>query len=292
MARFEHLLHALDPYGTESNVVRADRVKSGRPRAFDPSGEPGLSVIVLNKDRPDLLEALWDVWPGIVSIFESHGVDVELLVGDTGSTDDAACRLLEHPPLRSRVWRDLEYQFSRCNNDLFDEAAYDTVLFMNNDVLLGDRPDALWDAYHLVASDVSIGALGAVLYFADGRVQHAGIDFFERSDLFGFCYHPGAGGSISLARGAVFDAPATTGAFLMTRARAFAQVGGFDERYAAECQDVDLCLRLDRVGLGTKVAHLGGLLHLENGTRQPGDENWDDRALFTRRWNSYVEARR
>ncbi len=191
----------------------------------------------------------------------------------------------------ARVWRELTYHFSRCNNDLFDESQYDTVLFMNNDVVLGEQHAALLRAYDIVANDASLGVLGAVLFFPDGSIQHAGIDFFSQAELYGFCYHPGAGDDIDLPIGAVFDAPAATGAFLMTRSTNFADAGGFDERYSAECQDVDLCLRLDRIGLRNRIAHLGPVVHLENGTRPLGEEHWEDRSLFIRRWNSYVESR-
>ena len=39
-----------------------------------------------------------------------------------------------------------------------------------------------------------------------------------------------------------------SGAFLALRHEAFAQIGGFDERYRMYCEDVDLCLRLRLAG--------------------------------------------
>lgn len=291
MARFGELLTLLDPFGIESNADRVLEVRRGwRPDLVRGDRRAGLSVVVLNKDRADLLEQLWAGWDEVRSDFAHCEIEVELLLGDTGSTDEAACALLDRPPLACQVWRDLDYNFSRCNNDLFASAAYETVLFMNNDVLIRDEPRSLLQAYEILMNDQSIGALGAILYFADGSVQHGGIDFFSRPDLYAFCHHPSARGDIDVAPGDVFEAPATTGAFLMMRAVDFSNAGGFDERYVAECQDVDLCLRLHRSGLRNKVAHLGHLVHLENGTRELGEEHWDDRSLFTRRWNSYVES--
>jgi GT2 family glycosyltransferase len=291
MARFGELLPALDPYRIESNAERVPEVR--RQRRSDLARDdrrPGLSVIVLNKDRADLLNRLWVAWTEVHAEFVDRMIDVELLVGDTGSTDAAACELLDHPPPACRVWRNLDYHFSRCNNDIFVSASYQHTLFMNNDVLIGEAPGAVLRAYDLLVDDQATGALGAVLFFPDGSVQHGGIDFFSRPDLYGFCHHPGAHGAIDVHRGDVFEAPAATGAFLMMRSAHFASIGGFDERFAAECQDVDLCLRLHRKGLRTKVAHLGNLVHLENGTRELGEEHWDDRSLFVRRWSSYVEA--
>ena len=81
-----------------------------------------------------------------------------------------------------------------------------------------------------------------------------------------------------------------TGAFLMIDSDLFARVGGFDEEYEAECQDIDLCLRVRRLGVKCRVLDAGRLVHIENATRPKGEENWSDRALFLRRWSSYIET--
>jgi Glycosyltransferase like family 2 len=290
VARLDALVPQLDPYRVATNEERVAAVRRPRRDLRGVDRRPGLSVIVLNRDRADLVEQLWDGWRSVAADFEEVGVAAELIVGDTGSTEPAARALLDRPPPGCTVVFDLAYHFSRCNNDLFVQAAYDRVLFMNNDVIWRDEPHAIRRAYDLLGGDESIGALGAVLYFADGTTQHAGIDFFTRADLAGFCYHPSARCALDVDEGDVFDAPAATGAFMMMRSELFALAGGFDESYAAECQDVDLCLRLRRLGHRTRVAHLGRLVHLENATRPLGEEHWDDRALFVRRWSSFVEA--
>ena len=76
----------------------------------------------------------------------------------------------------------------------------------------------------------------------------------------------------------------------MTSNDLFGRSGGFDERYGAECQDIDYCLRLRRVGFEIRTMAVGPIYHVENGTREPGEENWADRALFVRRWSSFVEC--
>ena len=76
----------------------------------------------------------------------------------------------------------------------------------------------------------------------------------------------------------------------MVRSGLFAQVGGFDEAYQAECQDVDLCLRLKRLGYDIQIGDFGRLVHLENATRPTGEENWEDRSLYMRRWSGFVST--
>jgi GT2 family glycosyltransferase len=184
----------------------------------------------------------------------------------------------------------MEYQFSRCNNDLFEKANYATVLFMNNDVFIDERPEGVVEAYRALTADPQLGAVGVVLLFEDGTVQHAGVEFLHTPELFAVPYHPGTRQPSVHHLGDTIESSAATGAFLLTPSDLFARSGGFDERYAAECQDIDYCLRLRRVGLNIRTLDVGPIYHVENGTREPGEENWADRALFVRRWSSFVEC--
>ena len=290
MARFSALDPRLDPYGEADNRERVRRLTVARRRPARSTSSPGLSIIVLNKDRPDLLGALWQSFSEVRRIGTDRCVDVELLVGDTGSTDPAAVALLDAPPDGTRVVRGLTYQFSRNNNDLFQSSRGSVALFMNNDVLVDRNPAALIDAYERLVADPGLGAIGAVMYFADGTIQHAGIDFLRDPAVYGLPFHPGARSTREFPDGLFLPVPAVTGAFLMMPADLFDAVGGFDEGYAKECQDVDLCLKAAWLGKRVEVASLGHLVHLENATRITGEEDWPDRALFLRRWGSFVET--
>jgi GT2 family glycosyltransferase len=219
-----------------------------------------------------------------------EGIDVELLLGDTGSTNAETLTLLDNPPEGVEIARGMEYQFSRCNNDLFENANYATVLFMNNDVFIDERPEGVVEAYRALSADPQLGAVGVVLLFEDGTVQHAGVEFLQTTELFAVPYHPGTQQPPVHHLGDTIESSAATGAFLLTPSDLFARSGGFDERYAAECQDIDYCLRLRRVGLDIRTFDVGPIYHVENGTREPGEENWADRALFVRRWSSFVEC--
>jgi hypothetical protein len=290
MAQFSGLLPKLDPYARSFNAERAARVTMAR-RKFEPrSANPGLSILVLHKDRPELLARLWLGFTKLQEICRRDGIAVELLLGDTGSTNPETLVLLDNPPEGVEITRGMQYQFSRCNNDLFENANLATVLFMNNDVFIDDRPEGVLDAYRALTSDPTLGAVGVVLLFEDGTVQHAGVEFLQTPELFAVPYHPGTRQSPVHKMGDVVTSSAVTGAFLMTSNDLFARSGGFDERYGAECQDIDYCLRLRRVGFDVRTMSVGPIYHVENGTRDPGEENWADRALFIRRWSSFVEC--
>jgi hypothetical protein len=291
MGRFSGVIPQLDPYREANNLERVRRVVAGRSEIAQ-VGEvtEGLSIIVLNKDRPDLLRSLWANFRVLCDLADADGIAIELLVGDTGSTDPEAIELLESPPHCCHVTRGMKYQFSRCNNELFERARYSVSLFMNNDVLFDANPNGILECYRKLNSDSAIGVIGAVLYFADGTIQHAGIDFLRDSATSGLPFHPGARSEIPFPDGIFRPIAAVTGAFMMVPSDLYSAVGGFDEGYAKECQDIDLCLKITRGGRRIEVGSIGHIVHLENATRVIGEEDWIDRALFLRRWSLYVEG--
>jgi len=289
MARFAGLDRRLDPYASESNVERAREIVVAEQLGHGRGYSPGLSVVVLNRDAPELLESAITGFVAAKPGFDEMHVGLELIVGDTGSTDPQALRLMaEAADAGVNVISGLEYQFSINNNELFSHVRHETTLFMNNDVLLARNPDSLRVAYdaHVRSGDV----VSAALDFEDWRVQHRGVDFLRDEHLWGLSFHPGAGLLAAHSMGEETVWPAVTGAFLMIDSELFDRLGGFDESYAAECQDIDLCLKANRLGVGCRVVDAGPLVHLENATRPKGEENWHDRQRFVRRWSSYIET--
>ena len=291
MAKFEELQDDIKPYSHEDNYDRVAHIRHKRlSNSVKTNYQTGLSLIVLNKNTPELISQLWENFSAIYRRASERNIKIELLLGDTGSSLPEALELLDNAPAGVNISRNLIYQFSRCNNQLFNTAKFSTVLFLNNDVLFGEAIDEILDAYEIVETQNEIGILGAVLYFPDGSAQHVGVDFLRDVKMFGHPYHPGSHLPVTIAKGTVTDIPAVTGAFMMMRSDVFKSVGGFDERYSKECQDIDLCLRVDRLGKRIKLAHAGHIIHIENGTRVVGEEDWKDRSLFIRRWSSYLEA--
>lgn len=51
------------------------------------------------------------------------------------------------------------------------------------------------------------------------------------------------------------------GMFMLVNARAFAEVGGFDERYFMYCEDADLCMRLWQSRQGVELLPAGHVVH-------------------------------
>jgi GT2 family glycosyltransferase len=291
MDNFAGLLRELQPYGDTSNESRVGVVQSSDlMRKSEVDWSNGLTIVILNLNKPELVQGVQIGFLKIREIFHNAGFPCELVIGDTGSTDPETIRLLSNAVEGMSVEYGMKYQFSRCNNELFRKVGTKAVLFLNNDVLINDNPESIKMAYDLLHKNENTAAVSAVLHFENGTLQHGGIDFLHIPSHKGFCYHPGAQQPWESQPGKSFPMAAGTGAFLMVRSELFAKVGGFDEVYQAECQDVDLCLKLKRLGYDIQIGDFGRLVHLENATRPTGEENWEDRSLYMRRWSGFVST--
>ncbi len=277
----------LSLYSDYDSVQRASQVRASR--ALGVAGlEPGVSVVILTLDKPELIIPLLDTLMAARAEFAEAGLRLQVIVGDTGSSDPVVLEYYRTlPPDRAEVVTDLEYQFSRSNNDCVEgRVACEHTLFLNNDVLLPSGQALLMMHRRFAAPET--GAVGLALDFPDGTVQHRGVDFFRQGELFGLPYHPLAGERSIHHPDTDWAAVATTGAALMVRTDLFVQAGGFDEHYTAECQDIDLCLTIRRLGFDVRVVDAGPVTHLENATRLRGEEHWQDRRTFVRRWGSFM----
>ncbi|HEV2641209.1 MAG TPA: glycosyltransferase, partial [Candidatus Elarobacter sp.] len=130
-------------------------------------------VIIPTRDRADLLE------PCLASVFGRTAYRAfEVLVVDNGSREAATLDLLaaweRREPQRFRVLHDpAPFNYSRLNNAAARATTADYLLLLNNDteVIAPDWMEAMLGQ----ARRSAIGAVGAMLLYPDGTVQHAGV---------------------------------------------------------------------------------------------------------------------
>jgi GT2 family glycosyltransferase len=184
----------------------------------------------------------------------------------------------------------LDYHFSKNNNYLTKYTKTSHILFLNNDVLISKNPGALWECFstHLKAEKEVISSVN--LLFPDLSIQHTGVEFLKKGSQHNIPFHPHSHEYLKFEKGAVKYVPAVTGAFLMTSKSLFEKIGGFDEDYEKECQDIAFCLTARKIDVLSRVIEAGNLIHIENGTRPKNDYSNLDRKRFLRKFSSFIEG--
>lgn len=243
---------------------------------------PRVSLVIPSKDRPDLIGPCLD---SILAV--TRYPDVEVIVVDTGTTDPKAIEILRSRPVRVVPFAK-PFNFSAASNAGAAAATGEILVFLNNDTtaITPDWLDHL--AFHLQQADV--GAVGPLLLYPDGSVQHAGVVLGAR----GTADHvmrrfpadaDGYAGSLSCPR----EVSAVTGACLAIRRDVLDRIGGWNELYATHYQDVDLCLRLRRAGLRCLFTPHARLTHHESPSRG-GRYDFLDRLLLIDSWQDDLAA--
>lgn len=163
-----------------------------------------------------------------------------------------------------------EFNWSRLNNRGMAHASGDVYVLLNNDTVPRSRE---WLARLAdVALRPDVGAVGALLLYEDGRIQHAGMvvhggrsEHLYREMIPGTVDRPFV--PPSLPRNVV----AVTGACMAVSRRAMQAVGRFDEGFAVIGNDVEWCVRAMARGYLNVYLPDVVLLHLEMQTRRRRD---------------------
>lgn len=226
-----------------------------------------VSVIVPTRDRPDLLAS------AAAAVLAEEGVDLELLIVDNGSQEEATARLfarLREDPRVRILSKPGPFNWSVLNNAAAAEARGDLLLLLNNDIAAIEKNWLVPLAAE--AMRPGVGIVGAKLYYPDDTVQHAGIWFGRGGVPTHVLRHANKGdngylGQLALPRNLL----AVTGACLAIRRTVFAEIGGIDERFPIAFNDIDLCLRARSAGYRVMWTPFVGLRHLEAATRGDPD---------------------
>jgi GT2 family glycosyltransferase/SAM-dependent methyltransferase/glycosyltransferase involved in cell wall biosynthesis len=183
---------------------------------------------------------------------------LEVLVADDASNDPDLQRLDDIPGLRL-LRNPRNVGFLRNCNAAVTHARGRFLLFLNNDTEV--QPGAVDALLMLALARPDAGAVGARLIYPDGSLQEAGGIIW--ADGSGWNYgHRGdpAAPEFNYVREVDYCSAA---ALLVPRAL-FAEMGGFDERYApAYCEDSDLAFRIRERGLKVLYQPLAVVVHHE-----------------------------
>lgn len=237
-----------------------------------------ISIIVPTHNTRDLTLAC------LKSIARAPDDGLEVVVVDDGSTDDTAERVRELFPAARVIRVESAGGFTAAANLGLSEASGELFFLLNSDAEI--EPDTPARFRRAFADDPRLGAAGAALHFADGRPQWS--EGAEPSILWMFTLASGVAAlldkvpgyrslrPLEVARRAQVDW--VTGAAMVIRRSAWAEVGVLDERFRFYCQDLDYCMRLRDAGW--KVAALPEIHVLHHGGATIGTRSGSVRASY------------
>ena len=258
------------------------------------TGRPPVTLAVLTRDTVATVDRRGPipVLPNFLAsiLGRSTYPDYRLLVVDDGDLSQASldavtsagARRVSYAPQTTTA----PFNFSSKVGFALGYVETEHFVLLNDDleVIAPDWIEALMD--YAVALDV--GAVGAHLLFPDGRTQHAGVVAAGRDGpahrLYGS--RPGATdehGRVDVIR----DFSAVTAAVMASRLGVFREVGGFDEAFARNYNDVDFCLRARSHGLRIVYTPFAQLYHFENSSFGRHPPSRRELQLFRHRWGRW-----
>lgn len=294
--------HALDRwFGTTGVPLRtapgltADTLEIRR--TLDPR-PPVTLVVPTNQSRPkdDQGRPVEGAKPHVINLLDSLGRStypadrIRVLIGDDVADDTiyrgrsdrfAVTRLTTTRAPGER------FNYAAKMNTLWRAAETDLVILMNDDLVVR-RPGWI-EALLTFALDRGVGGVGGRLLFPNGKIQHAGMT----GGIFDVFAHPWYNrdaaeptyGDWALTQR---DCSAVTGALFATRKAVLDAVNGFDEDFALDFNDVDLCLRMRQLGYRIVYTPFAEMAHHESASRQTSFAPGSQTARFLRRWHDVL----
>ncbi len=221
------------------------------------------AVVILNWNGKHLLKRFL---PGIVA----HTPEaVQLVVADNASNDDSVVFLSEHYPQIRLIQLDKNYGYAGGYNRALEQVDAEYYVLLNSDMEVGDgwlQPciDIMEEDHGVVAVQPKIRSLNNPAYF-----EHAGAagGFLDK---FGFPFCRGRMFNTVEKDEGQYDDPVdlfwTSGAALFVRAYAFHKAGGFDDRFFAHMEEIDLCWRWQSMGFRVRYCPQSVIYHLGGGS--------------------------
>lgn len=234
-----------------------------------PKELPLVSIIIPTKNGFDLVKTC------LSSLYEkTQYTNFEVILVDNGSDDAEAIQYFSDLAEQGKVnllSYDAPFNYSAINNFAVKQAKGDVLVFMNNDIEVISEH---WlDEMVAQALRPDIGCVGAKLFYPNDLIQHAGVII----GLWGCAGHShklasmqddGYCGRLKLVQ----NYSAVTAACLAIRKETFWAVDGFNaEDLAVAFNDVDLCLKVEKLGYRNLWTPYAELYHYESISRGPED---------------------
>jgi GT2 family glycosyltransferase/glycosyltransferase involved in cell wall biosynthesis len=179
------------------------------------------------------------------------------------------------------------FNFSEKANFAVRGSDAERVVLLNDD-MQATGPDWLVALLEMLELP-GVGVVGGRLVYGDGATQHCGIAL----GVHGAAAHLFEGVGPGVVAYNAFNQvarnySAVTAAMIAFHRSTFDRVGGFDEDFPIDYNDVDFCLRVGAAGLRTVYTPFAELRHFESRSARRLSADGLDRLRFCERWASAV----
>ncbi len=228
-----------------------------------PEHLPKVSIVIPSRDRKKLLAACVE---SLLRLTAYENFEIVLI--DNDSQLDETRKWFQSIQTQEKV-RVLSYphpfNFAAINNFGAANSEGEILVFLNDDTtVIG--PHWLTEMVRL-AHRPDMGAIGALLYYPNDTIQHAGVVCgISKAHIAGHIDRglPRSAPPVPAGVDCVHNYSVVTGACTALRRRVFEKVDGFDEQFSICYNDVDLCLRIQDAGFRNAWTPHAQLYHHEN----------------------------
>lgn len=258
-------------------------------------GTPKVSIIIPNKNHYS------DIKKCIKSIIAlTTYANYEIIVIDNGSSEKDVLlyyNSLEKKNLAKVYYLDIPFNYSRLNNYAVEQSNGEFLILLNNDIEV-ITPEWIEEMLMYAQRD-DVGAVGAMLYYPDDSIQHAGVILGLGKDrVAGHPFYKAPRNSIGYMGRLCYaqNMTAVTAACMMVSRSVYDEVGGLDEEYMVAYNDVDFCLKIRKAGYLIVWTPFAELYHYESKSR--GLEDTPEKRIrfegevkrFQKRWAKELAA--
>jgi len=213
--------------------------------------DDGLSIVIVSYNNPEVLRDCLDS----VYAMNDLGEDLQVIVVEQSPGEEIYRFVLEHYPAVDAV-RAENRGFGAGNNRGAEIAKHDYLLFLNPDTLLTE-PIGVF-AVKKFAENPKLGLFGVQLLDADGR-EAGGYQCIIPYGLRAKIRYHAARRSGGFSQEHMY----IEGADMFVRKTAFERAGRFDEAVFMYGEEMDLCLRIRKLGYETAFDGSRRIVHLQ-----------------------------
>lgn len=226
-------------------------------------GQPLVSVVILSKDHPDVLELC------LKSLRERTDYEnLELIVVDNGSNDTNKSQV-EELKIKYKfnyIYKPMDFNFSAQCNIGVQEASGELILLLNDDIEVFEKS---W-LRRMVgqAMQEGIGAVGArLLYAGTNKIQHAGITNLEVGPSHKLIAQPDDVNYYFGRNQVTYNMLGVTAACLLVKREKYQEISGLNVDMKVAYNDVDFCFKLYEAGYRNVLRNDAVLHHYESLSR-------------------------